>query len=313
LLFVSDAGRTVIWTGRNQIICVSREGTDRGTIKLLEDAFSEAEYKDYVHETTAGPMWAGYSLWYFLEVDGKDLFVIRPWWGRRIFIDVDSAFLARASEAARRAVAAYERNYVISELAKGVRTRAESEKDGGQGVWHILEAAYLAGVLQISDAIPDLAKLQDSTFSGSSTSGGMSALEEFDGEVDPHSYSTFRLRQVVHLSLRRLGKTPGPWPIHEFEKRYEDHTRDSKYRPKPLAVPRNARSDAIRNGMKAEAVLDLIGAPDFIGHDTWEYDVDSTPASSLVLKWDARRVTRIERRSPALWKQGLVRDRQIAE
>ena len=94
-LFVSDTASTVIWTGWDQLICVDRLGGDRGTIDLLKDAFSEVEIKDYVQDTTAGPMWAAYSLWYFLEADNRTLFVIRPWWGRRVLIDVLSRWERR--------------------------------------------------------------------------------------------------------------------------------------------------------------------------------------------------------------------------
>lgn len=81
-IFVSDLGWSVTKTRWDQLIAVDPGAKDRCHIKLLPDAFTDEEREKYVHETTAGPMWAGYSLWYFLETGEQHLFVIRPWWGR---------------------------------------------------------------------------------------------------------------------------------------------------------------------------------------------------------------------------------------
>lgn len=311
-LFVSDTGWTVIRALSDDIICIDREGTERGTIDLLKDALVGTEFKDYVHWTTAGFRWDGYSLWYFLEADGKNLFVVRPWWGRRILIDIESGGLAKTSPAVEKAIIDSEHDYVITELARGVRNRAEWELEFcGRRGWRVVEAAYLAGVLKTTDAVPDLVKLQDSSYCGSST--GRLDLEKLDGEVDPHSYSTNTLRQVVHLSLRRLDKAPGHWPAHQFNTRYRDYKRNTVYEPKPQAMPRHTKSDDVRKGMKAEDVLDLIGAPDFVSGDTWEYDMDTKPPHSLIVEWDRRRVVRTEKRVPALWQEGMIRDRQVAD
>jgi hypothetical protein len=310
-LFVSDTGWTVIRTFLDDVICIDKEGTERGTVDLLRHAFVGTEFKDYFHCTSAGFYWGRWSLWYFLEADGQNLFVIRPWWGRRILIDVESGGLAKTSPLVEKAIVDSEHDYVITELARGVRTRDEWELEfGGTRGWRVVEAAYLAGVLKFADAVPDLVKLQDSNYCGSCA--GLLDLEKFDGEVDPHSYSTNTLRQAVHLSLRRLDTAPGHWPAHEFSTHYEDYKRNTIYEPKPPVMPRHTRLGDVRKGMKAEEVLDLIGAPDFIGRDTWEYDMDTKPPHSLIVNWNRRRVTGTEKRIPALWQNGVVRDRQFA-
>jgi len=82
--------------------------------------------------------------------------------------------------------------------------------------------------------------------------------------------------------------------------------------PKPLSVAREANSDKVKKGMKAEEVLDLVGPPDFVGYDeTWGYDMDSSVPFSLVVKWGVRRVLDVQKKMPALWKEGFVRDEQI--
>jgi hypothetical protein len=50
-----------------------------------------------------------------------------------------------------------------------------------------------------------------------------------------------------------------------------------------------------------------------VGYDTWEYDydMDTVPPSSLILKWDVRHVIGIEKKTPPLWKDGFLRDEQL--
>ncbi len=310
-IFVSNTGWTVIRTGWDELIAVDSAGHDRTRIKLLSEAFTEEDDK-YVHQTTAGPMWSGYSLWYFLDVDGQALFIVRPWWGRRVMVNLETGKLVQASAAVFAGALAYERNYVLAELSKGVDNRPQwDNEEAGESVWPILNASYLAGRIQVKEAIPFLEKLQDSPLSGSSTSGGLGWLERFDGEVNPHSYGTFTLRQVIHLSLRRLGKVPKPLPLNQFDLQYEDRKKNRPYVPKPLSVAREANADKVKKGMKAEQVLDLLGAPDFVGYKTWEYDMDSSAPFSLIVNWDVRHVLDIQKKMPALWKEDFARDEQI--
>ncbi len=311
-IFVSDAGWTVIRTAWDELIAVDLTGHDRSRIRLLTDGFTKEERSKYVHDTTAGPMWSGYSLWYFLDADGQHLFVVRPWWGRRLVVSLETGKLLDETPGISNVTTAYERNYVLTELAKGVDTRKQLEKEECcEAVWPILNASYLAGRLHVTEAIPLLERLQDSSHSGSSTSGGLGMLERFEGEVNPHSYETFTLRQVVQLSLRRLGIAPRQLPANRFDVQYEAYKKNHPYTPKPLSMPRETNADRVKTGMKAEQVLDLLGGPDFVGYDTWEYDMDSTPPFSLILKWDVRHVIEVQRKTPALWKDGFVRDEQV--
>ncbi len=311
-LFVSDAGWTVIWTGWDQLIAVDLAGHDRCCIELLKEGFTDEERTKYVHDSTAGPMWSGYSLWYFLDVGDQHLFVVRPWWGRRVVLSLESGKLLDETQESSRSAAAYERHYVMTELAKGVETRKEWEKEECCGaVWPILNASYLAGRLPVPEAAPFLEQLQEVSYSGSSTSGGLGFGERFEGEVNPHSYETFTLRQVVQLSLRRLGKTPRPLAANQFYMEYEVYTKNHPYLPKAIAVPRAINAGNVKVSMRAEQVLGLLGGPDFVGYDTWEYDMDANPPFSLIVKWDARKVTDVKKKTPVLWKDGFVRDEQI--
>ena len=311
-LYVDNDGWVAIATGWNNLIFVGPDGRDRGTVNILQDAFTETERRQYVHDTTAGPMWEGYSLWYFVRERERRLFVIRPWWGRRVIVDVERGGLVPEDPDSAAACRAHEQAYVLDELKKAVKTRRNWEKEECcEAIWPILNAAYLAGRLPVADAAPLLEELQDSAYSGSSTFGGLGFGERFEGEVNPHSYETFTLRQVVQLSLRRLGKIPRPFPANQFDVQYENRRQNHPYVPQPPAAPRESQAGAIRAGMKPEQVLDLLGGPDFVGYGTWEYDLDADPPFSLILKWDARQVIEIQQKTPALWKDGFIRDEQI--
>ena len=63
--------------------------------------------------------------------------------------------------------------------------------------------------------------------------------------------------------------------------------------------------------MSAKQVLNRIGAPDFIGYSTWSYDMDASKPFTLTLHFDARKITRVERRKPA-WNDGQTRDQLLA-
>ncbi len=256
-------------------------------------------------------MWSGYSLWYFLDAQDKHLFIVRPWWGRRIVLDLESGKLLAETVDISGSAAAYEKQYVMAELGKGVESRTVWEKnDSSEAAGRVLEAAYLAGRLPVREAAPLLKLLQGSPHVGEYATGGLGSGERFEGEVNPHSYETFSVRQVAQLSLRRLGMTPQALPATRFEVEYPDYKKNRPYEPKTTAIPRAVNAGKVAEGMKAEMVLDLLGGPDFVGYDSWEYDMDATRPFSLLVRWDARQVIDVQKRPP-LWKEGFVRDEQI--
>ena len=119
------------------------------------------------------------------------------------------------------------------------------------------------------------------------------------------------MRQFAQLSLRRLGETPKPFSANRLLVRHEPGEDFHSYVPKALSVARHLNIDKVPKGMKAEQVLDLLGGPDLVGYDSWEYDMDCAAPISLVLEWDALKVIGIEKKTPPLWKDGLSRDEAL--
>lgn len=302
-LVVSNDGWTAIRTDWDELVCVDPMGTDRAIIDLLKDAISEKECDEFAVATLHGILWSGYSLWYFLDSNEGPVFVVRPWWGRRIVVDLLKGELIKETPAVVEAANAYETKYVLTNLDSARKNGVDAED-----IWPILYAAYLAGRLEVKDAIPELETLENSIYSGSSTFRPGNR-DEVDGEIDPHSYSEYTLRQIAQLSLRRLGKKPKALPNYSFDIRTQDKT--EPFQTPVLRVPRDENADQIKVGMTAKQILNLIGSPDFIGNDTWSYDMDSDTPYSLNVTFDEKTVVKLTRDTTPIWKSGLLRDKAI--
>ena len=298
-VMVSDSGVAVVYTAYDNMMVISPTGDVVRKIDFLEDALTGDENRKYVHHTTAGPQWAGLSISYFLEHKSREYFAIRPWWGRRVIVDVKNGEPQKAKDGLNDACLASEKEIVMKKL----KTKAENDEEQFKQYM----AIYLAGALKIKDAIPHLRNAEKSTLIGSSTSGGLSGDEDFNNEVDPHSYSTFSIRQIAQLSLRRLGEKPETLPCHSFE-----ITEDGKTKPfNPiLKNARHENVDRVKAGMSAKKIMTLIGPPDFVSYDKWSYDMDASQPFSLTIKMDARKSTDVKRQKP-IWLNGLDRDEAL--
>ena len=297
---VSERGVTIIYTAYDQVMIVSPQGKIVNKIDFLKDALTKNEYQNYVHQTTAGPMWAGFSISYFFEHSSRQYYVIRPWWGRRVIIDVENGKLQKTNDILNSVCIKTEKEIVMNSLASKPKNKDD----------HLERCLplYLAGALKIKEAIPYLRTAEKSTLSFSSTMGGLSWNENFDDAVDPHSYSTFSIRQIAQLSLRRLDETPQALPCHLFEITKAGESKP--FKPK-LKNKRHENVGLVKVGMPAKQILMLIGSPDFISYDEWSYDIDANPPFSLTIKMDARKSINIKRQKP-IWLDALDRDEALA-
>ncbi len=299
VIYISDSGTTTIYTSWEELIVVCPLGQDMGKISLLDDALTTAEYKEYVRFSTAGPQWTDLSVWYYLETSAGEFFVVRPWWGRRIFVDTGTGMLAPSSEELIEAATEMEKKWVLVTLASDQRT----------DIYRISKktAAYLAGVLDFKRAIPLLRAAEQSTYSGSSTSAYSSGVN-YEKQVNPHSYSTFTLRQVAQLSLRRLGEVPENLPCHEFSIVLEG--KSHPFVPRVQERPRHELVNDVKVGMSALEVLNLIGSPDFMSYDQWSYDMNAPTPFTITFTFNERAVTNLKKEGP-LWKSGRSRDEAL--
>ena len=299
-ILVSDSGVTIVHTAYENIMVISPTGKVSSKIDFLDDALTDDENRNYVHQTTAGPMWAGLSISYFFEHKSREYYAIRPWWGRRIIVDLKSGEIQKTTDKLSDACIVSEKEIVMKSLEK--KPKNDNER------FEQCLAIYLAGVLKMKKAIPYLRSAENSTVIGSSTSGGLSWGEDFDNEVDPHSYETYSIRQIAQLSLRRLGEKPKSLPCHSFEITMDGESK--RFNP-ILKNERHENVSKVKVGMSAKQILTLIGPPDFISYDKWSYDMGVSTPFTLTIKMDARKSTAIERQKP-IWLNGLDRDEALA-
>jgi len=179
------------------------------------------------------------------------------------------------------------------EVARGNRMAGPQEVS-----WSMLQAAYLAGSLNLHEAIPFLKSLEMSTYSETNSARGHPDGVNFNNEVDPFRYCTYDLRQTAQLSLRRLGVAPRNLPCHRFM--IERGDEEFPFTPKKQTQPRHKNATQVKTGMSAKKVLNTIGAPDYIDDDSWSYDMDAEVPFSLTLTFDTYNVTAIKKKGSSL-------------
>jgi hypothetical protein len=321
-LYVDDDGWVVIVTGFNDLIVINPAGQQTGGVNVLRDGLTTAQLKRYTHETTAGPMWAGLSHWYFVTAENRRLFVIRLWWNHRVVLDMEKGELVSETNGISAACIAAEREFVIRELSKaaftGKRQNELKQKLEQERTGSLYTAVDLAGILGMKETVPWIRVLECSKYSGRSSFSPLSIGDppEIEGEVVPGTCSTFTLRQAAQLSLRRLGEIPRPLPVYEFTIYYQDRRKNHKFKMVPLSQPRHTRVDSVIQGMKPDQVLQLLGSPDLVGREkgdsTWEYNMDAAAPYTLVITWDGLKIIQIDKKSPPLWQAREGKDAKLA-
>lgn len=297
---VADNGWVAIHTGLDQLVFIDSQGCNRARVDDIKACIPKGELASHGVGSSGGLIWSPFSLWYFLPVQDEQLFVVRLWWGRQIFIRPDSGELVREDLDLQSLASRVERERAMSLLAI-YSGDSLSEADASQ----VLLGAYLAGALQIKEVIPWLHQLEHSNYVGVEASR---LGWDRTSDLDPFSFRCYSARQISRLSLRRLGAAVNATPIYEFRlagRESEYFSTDSQPDPNGLDVSR------VQVGMTAENVLEHIGSPDFVVGECWEYDLAGDSPMTFVIEWKDGRVACTERDVPR-WMEGLERDRQIA-
>ncbi|MFT3685170.1 MAG: hypothetical protein QM783_09640 [Phycisphaerales bacterium] len=210
-LFVTDGGLVVARSAWDSLIVLDQaSGKKRGEFRLL-DAFPKAEQDDFVHNTTAGPMWSQRSDWFFVNVPAADktpattLFVVRPFWRHRIVIDCATASqldlgvyhsaaapedLNEAKPEIKRALTAIMNDEAACARAdlKHAKVRLTDPRDYG-ALWAVETALDTAAFRKLADTEPDIRRLEAWL---------------------PTQPESAHAMQAVRQSLRAMGKVPMP-------------------------------------------------------------------------------------------------------
>lgn len=227
----------------------------------IDTAFRESKR---VYWTSAGPRWSELAISYFFEIENRPFWCIRVWWGERIIIDLQKKNRAymigpRSVSGISKVLRYAEREVIVNTLRKNVE-KVISLQDGNNGHHNLIErtvtAVFWAGKIKLQQTIPYLQQLENARIRCGCTSF-------LDWRWDIHD---LRIVQASHLSLRRLGIEPSTPPG------YEVTTLRGKTKKFAFVKKRSQRSQKLSPDLSAEEVLKLLGLPDVVNRDTWEYD-----------------------------------------
>ena len=302
-IYINNKGYVIIKTSLSLII-VGIDGKDRGIINIFGQALTQIEQDKYVANTTAGSIWEGHSLWYFADYNEVSYFIIRTYWGRRIIIDINKGIITKEFPKLDNFLLAEETDYIETTLKaalKEVPAWENGEEKSKNTFYDAMTCAFIAGQLKINQVIPYLREFEKSNYTGSSVFGIFDRGLD-DGEVDRTKYSTFDIRHIAHLSLRRLGQKPTSYPCTQFYEYHKDFIQ-KPYIPTKLKNERHTLVSHIQKGMKPRELLNTIGAPDIVSYnDEWLYDMDSEKPYTLIITWDGNIVSKINTISPPHWQ-----------
>ena len=314
-LLVSDDGDVVVrahsgsWTDET-LLFFDRTGRERlvvfvttvaGDHGLPHGSAPRVIWSDpRVQMSSAGPHWVGASLPYFASVEGRAFFCWRPWWARRIVVDLDAMealddagvasllphLADREREVARRAL-----EHFTPRMARGDATYLEERQ--------VLGALLTAGEHGLREAIGFARQLEQAP-SGSRT--------RCDALGRGWAYGYRRTRAIARRTIRTLGEAPTPGGDVQLFREITIGTYEAAEKH-GLAIAPGARdafstAQSVTAGTSASEVLARGGAPDWIGsvaapnegaggrrgraaplrRELWEYD---GPEATARITWSA--------------------------
>ena len=320
-IFVSDQAWTAVRTHDSMLLCFSPTGKRTAEIDILKTLIPELREHDgdLFISGTGGRRWGQwYAYHYFITAMGENYFVIRTYWDDRLVVRLRDGGVVVPSRGLAVDLAAAEKTFVTRTLETAIRTPKLS--NAPKDVIHsVITAAHIAGRSKLKEAIPLLHKLEPIDCSFQEYFGSHVSLDLIPhGTTDPACGYDQTPRQVIHLALRRLGEKPRVFPCVHFVMADSDPPTWATL-PEPNS-PRENGVESLQRGLTPEAVVRLVGSPDFVSdfgsvcgdRTKWEYDMDTQKPYTLEITWGNDGVVEMFAEiRPPLWQQKHKRDRQI--
>ena len=338
-IFVSDDAWSVVCSTSNQLVTISPEGQVSASIDLVDDGITKADrdrFEVQQGKLGGGDNWKWNSLSYFVDNGNQLLFVIRPFWGKHIIVEVEHCRLVTATPQIDELTKAYEAQFVREklsaaadsvddeaptdhEIALAMRGASRSryfelikQREENRRCKKVLDEAlvaiWLAGKIDHQDSVVSLRIIEKCRLQI-----GSRGIRRGRCEIR----GCYIFRQFAQLSLRRLGRVPASLPAYAL------------FAPSKQAVgiglvelarnPDRSENESLAGeGTKLEDVVQLLGAPDLITFGfkrTWTYDFDQPKPHSLALTFDSTGaesiVTQVVRVTPSTWKIGCMREDEM--
>jgi len=339
---VTDDARAVVETGDYQILLFGPDGGRLAALRLTgfnkseePDLFTQEERKKYLVALHSGVSWGDVCRYTFHE-GARTYFVYRPYWGRRIVVDLSSGKSIEPAADVLVLMLRAERAWVLGELAVVRRDDRQADADGrrvspaGEPAGRLLlrdrvpdlqrdvredadrrrllTAIDLAGRLKVREAIPDLERAVADWREDQS--------REFPvplpwSKIPTTYWELDRVRLAAQTALRRMGVRPKRLPnlvITQFKPKLRWIFPEKN---EPPATPPNVALEQIRAGMSVADVLTQLGTPNYLDGSVrklrFRYDLDEPQPMSLVITFEQDRVGKVVRHSPPLWEGELRR------
>lgn len=295
---MKSKGQWTLWNGYLNGAAIVVENADAKTKEVLGIDLPPEEYDMY--ETTAGPEWGEYALWYFTHLDDRTVFRVRTRYETDVLIDVEAAEPLK-SEAWEAELRARDRKEIMAILGDAELTMPSPQLTLGKAA-KVHAAIVHAMHYEMDSALPLIQKLESVDYIGAGVmpSGSFTEQDPIDKEANFWHYTFYETRRLASLATRRFGATPKGYHAIGFLPK-------DKTDPISPTDRRNAAAK-IRSGLAPKEVYEILGAPDYIPFDSWRYDVDGDSPYSLVLWWtEDGKVSRVEKAQPPLWEVDLHR------
>lgn len=307
---VSDTGWCVVRTHgpfSAGLVTISPEGLVGQMLDVGEDLFAGPS-SVYVHETSAGPFWAGASHSYFTSIDGREHHCVLTWWGQRVLLDLERG--TRSDDAPHSAAL----GGLELAWAKEMLEQRAAQAASWTGRWldedHWLDtdmAAFLAiqaaiavvsrsHLIKLATLVRPFEACRLLTWSTHCWALASDRKERVSFMLACHG-----VRELAAFALRRIGARPAGYAAYAVCRTVGDK---DVLLELPERIPdRSTRARCLRPGMPGREVLQTIGAPDHLARD-WEYDLDD-PSQTLQIGWKDAVVERV-----SLVEPGWLGDRR---
>lgn len=283
-IFVSDEGEVAAYVAGEDLIVLAKDDGERKARVDILGSFGTKDVKTYVSDTTAGPMWAQRSLWYFLAVPegegGEEhrYFVVRPYWHARIVVDLASG--ERMECAGFERAGSEEELEGASELVRRV-LRACVREECERAI-AALDAVVAKGLPREWPEYRDAQAALDTVVlcQMRGTEPTLRAVERLIETDSPRG--AIWLGPRVSMALRALGEVP--------RKQYPIGRIDEGGRVKRLPAARVKLAADVRAGMLMSDVYTMLGYPDA---EVWDvgraldYDIDDDKPYTLRVELSA--------------------------
>ncbi|MCB9895562.1 MAG: hypothetical protein H6839_14030 [Planctomycetes bacterium] len=347
-LFVSDEGECGVFC-MGEVFVIDAKGrraagvTMSSTTPVFSGIGESADYVDeHIHDTSAGQMWSCHSIAYFLSDGGARYFVVVPWWGRRIVLNISAGEWCRGADYENaagvegRALREFEAAFAIKTIAQAVETpelmgtdaevfgRGDNQtpkpldirttvlecgttaRDFRGAVFNSLNIVHEQGLADAGELVAQLEKTNQL--------GGVDSSVPGYRFVRPQWIETFTdIRCVAQRTLRLLGRAPSLLPGYM--------TRGC------LQKGDDATFDGLEPGASMETVRQVAGAPSYMREHTyqigrnffrdyyWEYDFGvGAEGRTVILAWlqtSKGSLTRIDYPKVPIWLDPAYRRRLV--